>query len=136
SIEGGYTPLQWKHLGQELLLRLKDPHGAGSELSGMCSIRQGAKAEQRGEAGIAESKYRQALELLPKSAAAPYRLARLLASLGRIEEGRQLYEQSIGLDGSYKSAYSSGGFHYYWRGDLEDADREFQDLLNLDPNEG
>src|SRR5262249_4137482 len=135
SIEVGYTHLQWKHLGQELLLRLKDPHGAGSELSGMCSIRQGAKAEQRGEAGIAESKYRQAQELLPKSAAAPYRLARLLARLGRIEEGRQFYSQAVGLDDSYRNAYTSSGFHYYLTGELAAAEREFQDLLTLDPSD-
>jgi len=135
SVEGGYTPLQWKYLGQEVMLRLKDPLGAGSDVTGMCSIRQGAEAGQRGESGIAESKYRQARELLPKSAAAPYRLARLLASLGRIEEGRRLYAQAVGLDGSYKNAYTSSGFHYYFRGELAAAEREFQDLLTLDPSD-
>jgi Flp pilus assembly protein TadD len=135
SVEGGYVPLQWKYLGQELMLRLKDPLDESTDAAGMCSIREGAEAGQRGQAGVAESKYRQALELLPKSAAAPYRLARLFASLGRIEEGRQLYQQAVALDGSYKSAYSSGGFHYYWGGELADAEREFQDLLALDPSD-
>lgn len=135
SVEGGYTPLQWKYLGQELVLRLKEPLGAGSDMDGMYRIRQAAEAEQRGETVIAESKYREAQELFPKSAAAPYRLAHLLVSLERIEEGRQLYEQAVRLDGSYKSAYSSSGFHCYWRGELAAAEREFQASLALDPSD-
>jgi tetratricopeptide (TPR) repeat protein len=135
SVEGGYTPLQWKYLGQEIMLRLKDPLGLGSDLAGMRSIRDGAEAGQRGEVGVAESKYRQAQELFPNSAAAPYRLARLLASLGRIEEGRQIYAQALGLDGSYKNEYTSNGFQHYLRGELAAAEREFQDLINLDPSD-
>jgi tetratricopeptide (TPR) repeat protein len=135
SVEGGYTPVQWKYLGQEVMLRLKDPLGAAPDMAGMCRIRRGAEAEQRGESVIAESYYRQAQELLPKSAAAPYRLARLLVSLGRIQEAKQLYKQAVLLDGSYRSAYSSSGFYYYWRGELTAAEREFQDLLTLDPSD-
>jgi tetratricopeptide (TPR) repeat protein len=135
SVEGGYTPLQWKYLGEEVMLRLKDPLGATFDVAGMCCIRQGAEAEQRGQPGIAELKYRQAQELLPKSAGAPYRLARLLLSQGRIEEGRQQYGQAVGLDDSYKSAYSSSGFHYFLRGEFAAAEREFQDLLALDPGD-
>ena len=135
SVEGGYTPLQWKYLGQELVARLKQPLGAGSDVAGMDGIRQGAEAEQRGQTVIAESKYREAQALIPSSAAAPYRLARLLLGLGRVEEGRQLYRQAIGLDDSYKSAHSSNGFPYYWRGELAAAEREFRDSMTLDPSD-
>jgi tetratricopeptide (TPR) repeat protein len=117
------------------MLRLKDPRGAGSDLAGMCRIRQGAEAEEQGQKVVAESKYRQAHELLPKSAAAPYRLARLIVNLGRTEEGRQLYREAVRLDDSYKSAYSSSGFQYYWRRELAAAEREFQDLLTLNPSD-
>jgi tetratricopeptide (TPR) repeat protein len=135
SVEGGYTPLQWKYLGQELMLRLKDPLGSGSDMAGMVRIRQGAEAGQQGLAVIAETKYRQAHELIPESAAAPYRLARLLVNLGRIEEARQLYGQAVRSDDSYKGAYSSAGFCSYWRGELAAAEREFLDLLALDPSD-
>jgi tetratricopeptide (TPR) repeat protein len=135
SVEGGYTPIQWKYLGQELVLRLKDPLGEGDEMAGMCGIRQGAEAAEQGLAAVAEAKYRQAQDLLPKSAAAPYRLARLLVNLGRIEEGSGLYGQAVKLDASYKSAYSSRGFYHYWGGELPAAEREFQDLAALDPSD-
>jgi tetratricopeptide (TPR) repeat protein len=135
SVEGGFTPLQWKYLGQELALLLKEPVGAGPEIAGTYCIRQAAEAEQRGQAVIAESKYRQAQVLLPKSAAVPYRLAHLLVGQERVEEARQFYTQAIRLDGSYGSAYSSNGFHYYWRGELGAAERAFQRSLMLNPGD-
>jgi tetratricopeptide (TPR) repeat protein len=135
SVEGGYTPLQWKYLGQELVLLLKEPLGASTDIIGMECLRQGAEAEQRGQAVIAESKYRQARATLPSAAAAPHRLARLLANLGRVNEARQFYAQAVRLDASYESAYSSSGFHSYWRGDLRTAEREFQRSLTLNPSD-
>jgi tetratricopeptide (TPR) repeat protein len=135
SVEGGYTPLKWKYLGEELVLRMKQPLGAGSDLAGMRHMRIAAEAEQEGHAVQAEAEYRQAQKLLPKAAAAPYRLARLLASLGTIEEGRLLYKEAIGLDGSYKGPYSSTGFHCYFSDDLTGAEQEFQALSRLDPTD-
>jgi len=132
SVEGGYTPLQWKYLGDELVLRLKLPGEGGSALEGMDRIREAAEAEVRGETAVAEEKYRQALDLLPDSAAAPYRLARLLIRQGRLEEGRRLYRQAVAQDGSYKGAYSNAGFHHYWRQEFGAAEREFRDTLALD----
>jgi len=69
SVQGGYTPLQWKYLGDELVLRLKQANESGSRLEGMGQIRQGAEAEVRGEVTQAEVKYRAAMDLLPESAA-------------------------------------------------------------------
>jgi Flp pilus assembly protein TadD len=135
SVEGGYTPLQWKYLGEELVVRMKEPLSAGSDMAGMCHMRIGAEAEQRGQTVTAESEYRRAHELLPRSAAAPYRLARLLVRLGRVEEGRQLYRRAIGLDRSYKGPYSSSGFHSYFSDELSAAEQEFQALSTLDPTD-
>jgi len=135
SVEGGYTPLEWKYLGDELILRLKKPGGGGADLEGMARMREGAQAEVRGAAAEAESQYRQAMDLLPASAAAPYRLARLLARQGRVEEGRRLYGQAVALDGSYQGAYSSVGFQRYRRLEFQAAEQEFRDTLVLDPED-
>ncbi len=135
-MEGGYTPLKWKYLGDELVLRLNRPGAGGLDLEGMERMREGAEEELRGATAASESKYREAMELLPGSAAPPYRLARLLVRLGRIEEGRWFYGQAVALDASYKGAYScSAGFHCYWRGDFEAAKGEFRDIQALNPED-
>jgi len=135
SVEGGYTPLQWKYLGDELVLRLKEPLGTGIYGTAMDCLREGAEAEQRGQNAIAESKYRKAYELLPSSAAGPYRLARLLVSLGRIEESRQVFGEAVERDASYKGAYSSDGFHCLQSAQFAAAEREFRHSLTLDPSD-
>jgi tetratricopeptide (TPR) repeat protein len=135
SAEGGYTPLQWKYLGQELVQRLMEPLGTGSNMTGMCHLRKGAEAEERGQVVIAESEYRSAQELLPKSAAVRHRLTRLLVRLGRIEEARESYRQAAELDRSYQGPYASNGFHCFWSGDLASAEEEFRALSILDPTD-
>jgi tetratricopeptide (TPR) repeat protein len=131
SVEGGYTPLQWKYLGEELAERLKDPSGARS--TGMCHMRKGAEAEDQGEMAIAEAEYRSAQELLPKSAAVRHRLMRLLMRLGRIDEAKASYRQAAELDRSYQGPYTSNGFHRLWKGELASAEKEFRALSILDP---
>lgn len=133
SVEGGFTPLQWKYLGQELALLLKRSSDQDPELAGMRYLREGAEAEQRGEHTVAESKYRQAQTGLPEIAAAPYRLARLLSCQGRVEEGRLLYAHAVKLDNSYSGPYSNSGFHCYWRDELGTAEQEFRCSLALNP---
>jgi tetratricopeptide (TPR) repeat protein len=135
SVEGGYTPVEWKYLGDELALLLKHPNGRDSEVAGMFCIRKGAEAEQRGEVVVAESMYRQAQVLLPRSAAVQYRLARLLVNQGRVEVGKQLYAQAVSFDGSYRSAYTSGGFHWYLQGEFKAAEREFRNWLMLNSSD-
>ena len=132
SVEGGYTPLEWKYLGDEMMLRLKQPGDGGVELEGMERLREGAEAEASGAMDEAESQYRQAMDRM-SGAAAPYRLARLLVRQGRVEEGRRLYGQAVSADRSYQGAYSNTGFHRYWRHEFRGARREFADTLALDP---
>jgi tetratricopeptide (TPR) repeat protein len=134
SVEGGYTPLLWKYLGDELVLRLKQPTAGGCAVEGMDRMREAVEAEFRGEMTLSESKYRQTMDLLPNSAAPPYRLARLLAKGGRVEEGRRFYRQAVTLDRSYQGAYSSAGFHRYWRDQFEAAGQEFRAIQVLDPD--
>jgi tetratricopeptide (TPR) repeat protein len=135
SVQGGYTPLQWKYLGDEVVLRLKQSGNEDLQLQGMARIREGAEAEMRGERDQAELNYRVAMDLLPSSAAPPYRLARLLIRLNRLEEGRQFYWRAFTLDSSYRGPYSSTGFQSYWRRQFEAAEVEFRDMHALDPED-
>jgi tetratricopeptide (TPR) repeat protein len=135
SVQGGYTPLQWKYLGDELALRLKHTNESGNRLEGMQQIRQGAEAEVRGEVTQAEVKYRVAMDLLPESAAPSYRLARLLTKLSRVHEARPFYEKAVAQDSSYRGAYSSAGFHFYWSRQFNAAETEFREMQALNPED-
>jgi tetratricopeptide (TPR) repeat protein len=133
SVQGGYTPLQWKYLGDELVMRLKN--SPADSLEGMDRMREGAEAELRGETTQSESQYRRAMDLLPGSAAPPHRLARLLVGAGRPEEGRGFYRQALELDGSYKGPYSSTGFHQIGSRQFDAAQKEFLYIQALDPQD-
>jgi tetratricopeptide (TPR) repeat protein len=135
SVEGGYTPLQWKYLGDELALRLNLVTETDSRLEGMEQIRQGAEAEALGDVIKAELRYRAASNLLPVYAAPLYRLARLLKKQRRIDEGRQAYQKAVDLDSSYRGAYSSAGFHFYWNKQYKAAELEFREIQALNPQD-
>ena len=132
SVDGGYTPLRWKYLGDELALRLTAPAGSEAVL-GMDLMREGAQAVHRGDIGTAELKYGRARSACPSSAAADFHLAQLYADAGRIEDGRRLYQQALSTEPSYRTPYSTTGFAHYWAGRLADADLEFRRTLALDP---
>jgi tetratricopeptide (TPR) repeat protein len=132
SVEGGYTPLRWKYLGDELALRLTRPAASGAVV-GMDLMREGAQAADRGDIVTAEHKYRCARSACASSAAADFHLAQLYEGAGRIEDGRRLYRQALSADPSYRTPYSTTGFNHYWAGRLADADVEFRRTLSLDP---
>jgi hypothetical protein len=94
SVEGGYTPLRWKYLGDELaaLLRGEDP--AGPLLKGMQRIRQGATAAADRAFDLPEERYREATDLLPDVAAPHHHLAQLYLEMNRIAEARNCYERT------------------------------------------
>lgn len=134
SVEGGYTPLKWKYLGDELALRLQND-GGGASLRGMALIREGAVAAVRAELVLAEERFRAAVDLLPNHAAPCYHLAHLYAAIGRIDEGRKLYQQALTVDCSYRTPYNSGGLQYFEDGDFAAAEREHRSVLAVDPDD-
>jgi hypothetical protein len=77
SVEGGFTALKWKYLGDELALRLGGTDQSASRLRGMEHLRRGILAAVRGDFAAAADWYRQGLESLPDSAAPHFLMARL-----------------------------------------------------------
>lgn len=135
SVEGGHTPLKWKYLGDELELRLKQPNDGEPIISGMELIRKAALAANRGNHVIAEEKYQEARNFLPKSAAPCYHLAQLYADRKRIEDGQKLYQQVLDLEPSYRTAYNSAGLHYHWERRFRQEEEEHKRVLALDPQD-
>ncbi len=134
SVEGGYTPLRWKYLGDELEARLEE-QVAAPVLRGMDLMRVGAEAAARGECAAAEEAYREASALLPHLAAPLWHLAYLYLDSGRGDEGQEMYRRALELDASYRTAHNSTALWHYWEERWADCERECRRTLALDPND-
>ena len=129
SVGGGHTPLQWKYLGAELVFRLRSPEGSGG-LEPYEQMREGVVAQYSGDGSRAETAFR---AVGGRLGAAPYFwLAHLLASQGRIEEGRHCYDRALALDPSYAGASTTAGVPLYFARAFSSARRVFRRALLLD----
>ena len=135
SVDGGYTPLKWKYLGDELKQRLTDPDGRGHAIRGMDRMRDATAAAEGRDIGGAERQYRQAATALPDAAAPWYHLAHLSLDAGQLDDARRLYRQALAIDPSYRTPFGSWGFPCYWYGHVKEARREFHRALQLDPRD-
>lgn len=135
SVEGGYTPLGWKYLGDELALRLRQPGSAGPPLQGMERLRAAAVAAHRGDQAAAEAHCREAGSLLPDSAAPDWHLAQLYARTDRLADARACYRRALARDPSYRTAYNGAGFVRFWEGSFDQAEQEYRRVLTLDPDD-
>jgi tetratricopeptide (TPR) repeat protein len=135
SVEGGFTPLKWKYLGDDLAERVAAPEERRSAIHGMDLMREAALAAERGDVGGAEGRYREATTILSRSAAPWYHLAHLLNDSGRRREARSLYRQALGVDPSYRTPFNGAGFARYRAGHFLAAEKEFRRVLQLDPQD-
>jgi tetratricopeptide (TPR) repeat protein len=132
SVEGDYTPLQWKYLGDELAQRLRP---AAGDLAWTDRMRDAAQAAARGDFGAAETHYLAAHRLRPEFAAPCYHLAHMCAASGRLEPGREYLRQAYELDPSYRSPYNNAGWWYLEKRRHDQARSAFARALGLDPGD-
>jgi tetratricopeptide (TPR) repeat protein len=132
SVEGGYTPLKWKYLGDELALRLGKSAADDAEVRGMTLMRQGALAAEQQEVAVAEQCFQQAMTFLPESAAPCLHLAYVYLQAGREDAARELYRRALARDPSYRTPYNSAGICYFWERQFAEARQEHQRTLVLD----
>ena len=129
SVEGGYTPLQWKYLGDELAQRLS--HGSEDVEWADC-LRRAAVAADVGDFPAAEVWYREAHQLRPASAAPCYHLAHLGAATGRVQEGQEFLRQVYARDPSYRTPHNNTGWWYLRNRRYSQARSAFERALRLD----
>ncbi len=136
SVEGGYTPPQWKYLGDELAFHLQ-PHTETNAATrqGFESMRTAATSALRGDHSAAEMAYLEAKKLLPTMAAPDLHLAHLYSARGQPRSAREHYESAVELDESYRTAYNSSGIAQFrlqrWKGSRQAHQR----TLALDPDD-
>ena len=133
SVEGGYTPLKWKYLADEVEERLKNPGLNSPAIAVMNLIRDAAWSVERGDLAAAKAQLLRARDVAPMSAAPLYHLANLEARFGRIDNARTFYQDVLRLDSTYRTPFNSAGFNLYWDGRLEEAEAEHRRVLELDP---
>jgi tetratricopeptide (TPR) repeat protein len=146
SVDGNFTPLRWKYLGDELACRLRHPADATSghptsgrfpdaKIVGFDHMRAGAIAAHEGRTGDAERAYQKAADLLPESAAPLLHLARLYADIGRADQAHGAFRDAVGRDPTYHTPYHNAAFKLYQNKRFAEAEREFQSVLQLDPDD-
>jgi Flp pilus assembly protein TadD len=87
----------------------------------------------RGQYGIAQRYYRDAVEKAPKDATAWIGLAASYDRLRRFDLADQAYVQAIKLSGETVQILNNQGYSYMLRGDLQKARLKFQKAYALDP---
>jgi tetratricopeptide (TPR) repeat protein len=127
STRGGFTPLEWKYLGEELCARLSD-----GDVEPFDVLRAGAEAEHRGELEAADTGYRRAIQLMPQSAGARYRLARVQLRRGNDHAARSTFQEVLDRDPSYR-VIDSDGRRWHAERNFAAAARAYRDTLRMDP---
>ena len=132
SVDGGYTPLCWKYLGDELAARLGEFE---APIEAFDDLRAGALAHERGDLETATQMFKRAVGVMPDSASAHDQLARAYLAAGRQELARESYRRARALDPAYGTPYSSNGLALYTARSYQRAEQVWHETLALNPED-
>jgi Flp pilus assembly protein TadD len=96
-------------------------------------LRMGIEQFNRGNFGIAERYFQDAVEKAPRDASAWIGLAASYDRLGRFDLADRAYGSAIHLAGETTAILNNRGYSYMLRGDLNSARREFVKALHREP---
>jgi tetratricopeptide (TPR) repeat protein len=133
SVEGGFTPLSYKYLGDELALRLKHPTLPERQRQVIAHKRRGAGYRHVNELDHAIAECEKAVTLAPEDASSHFHLAYLYDEQGSSDQAAARYRQAVQLDPTYATAYNTFGSLYRSLGLLDHAQEEYQRILRWDP---
>jgi Flp pilus assembly protein TadD len=134
SVEGGFTPLMYKYLGDELALRLRHAALPETVRSRLAHLRQAAIDRSAGRFDRAIAECDAALALDPDDAAAHFALAYLYEAWQRPALAAVCYRRAVALDASYATAFSNFGPVYESAGRMEAARAEYERVLRWQPS--
>lgn len=132
SVEGGYTPLGYKYLGDDLATILRDPVQYAGRRRLMALKRQGTLDRVSGSDRQALQHYQEALELAPEDPSTHYHLAHLWRAQGNEDQAKLHYRHAVQLDPTYRTAYKNSGPTYEALGQWKMARAEYETALRLD----
>lgn len=135
SVEGGYLPLRWKFLGDELAARLSQP-----ALPEITHVRwalqwQAAEALAQGKWRAASAAIKQAFaaDEADPSASLLFAQAELCAAQEQTEKAQHFYAQAIAKDPSYATTANGLAWRYFQCGFIEQAEAEAGRMLSMNP---
>src|SRR6266567_523642 len=96
-------------------------------------MRMGLEQFNRGNYGIAQKYFRDAVEKAPKDLTARVGLGASYERLRRFDLADQAYAQAIRLGGETVQMLNNQGYSYMLRGNLNAARRKFEKAYSLDP---
>lgn len=123
SVNGGFTPIKYKYLGDELRARFEGPIDAKTDE--ICALRR------QGSIGS----YEKAIALDSQDPSLHFNLALLFLEKedGR-ERAREHYKKAVLLDNSYAGAYNNCGIIFHKKNRIREAAGEFERFLSFDEN--
>ena len=134
SVEGGFTPIEYKFIGDYLLALFDDSLSDTAQYrQAMDSLIKAAEAKKNKALLEAESFLKEAFVLCPDSAAIQYHFSMLYYALGLKRPARDYYWQAVSKDGSYRTLYNNRGPVLEENSRLHSARREYEKMLELDP---
>ena len=96
-------------------------------------VRMGLEQYNRGNYGISQRYFKDAVEKAPRDVTAWIGLAASYDKLRRFDLADQAYAQAIRLGGETVQILNDQGYSYMLRGDLSGARRKFERAHSLDP---
>ena len=96
-------------------------------------VRMGLEQYNRGNYGLAQRYFKDAVEKAPKDVTAWIGLAASYDKIRRFDLADQAYAQAIRLGGVTVQILNDQGFSYMLRGNLSAARRKFEQAYSLDP---
>lgn len=134
SVEGYYTPINYKFLGDYLRLILDETENKSLSMRAMVFLKKAAMCESEGKEAEALALLKNAAELLPDYAGTYFNMARLQYEEGSMDEARRSYRRAVEIDSTYRTGYNNAGDIFRGLGMFDRMDREYSRILALDPD--
>ena len=133
SVEGGFTPLMYKHLGDELAARLAPSAPSELDRTRFEHHQRAALHRTGGRFDRAAAEYEALLAVVPRDAAAHFNLAYLKTRLHQHAAAGACYRRAVELDPRYATGFNTFGSVCEMAGRLDRAHEEYERMLRWDP---
>ena len=134
SVEGGFTPLAYKYLGDELASLLLHPRLPERERSRLAHQEQAALHRSAGRFERAVTDYEAALALDRDDAGSHFNLAYLYEQQARPALAAACYRRAVERDPRYATEFNNFGSLYESAGRLDAATDEYDRILRWQPS--